>query len=315
MRLSMDLPTANVDLNLPSVGVSVALPSLNLALQSPVLSPFASVLGSRCRSPGDIKILDYTVDKGVTYYRVQVSIGHVVSTPIVWQLQRRYNDFFKMHVMSPEVSKSARLPPKKFLNIGNFDPEFLAQRRFLLEDYLQQAYMRVNPVLDLSFDSFLGFVQHMAEGVNEYNMKMNAPGLESIPPEIRVSIRDSQVKRDEHLARISRITGYNFSFDCNFESIYHAPIDRPYQPNIGNIVNDYYLKNLADHIEKLCKDSMGKEAFLNKASERRIVFRINEASTRYIQCVFEDGVLFVQAKAKNFNCNITSTGDDIESQL
>lgn len=60
-----------------------------------------------------------------------------------WQVLRRYNDFLKLHKNLCVSTLCPSLPEKKF--IGNMQPDFIAQRRFELQEYINKILM--NPIL------------------------------------------------------------------------------------------------------------------------------------------------------------------------
>ncbi|XP_022907290.2 PX domain-containing protein kinase-like protein [Onthophagus taurus] len=60
-----------------------------------------------------------------------------------WRVQKRYNDFVKLHSALQTSGIHLPLPPKKI--VGNMDPKFIAERQQALQKYLNIIVM--NPIL------------------------------------------------------------------------------------------------------------------------------------------------------------------------
>ncbi|GJQ76117.1 hypothetical protein Trydic_g1865 [Trypoxylus dichotomus] len=60
-----------------------------------------------------------------------------------WRVNKRYNDFVKLHSQLQASGLPLSLPPKKI--IGNMDPEFISERQQALQKYLNSVVM--NPIL------------------------------------------------------------------------------------------------------------------------------------------------------------------------
>lgn len=60
-----------------------------------------------------------------------------------WKILRRYNEFFELYKSLKISGIELSLPPKKL--IGNMHPEFIAQRRLNLQEFINSVLM--NPIL------------------------------------------------------------------------------------------------------------------------------------------------------------------------
>ncbi|XP_072401189.1 PX domain-containing protein kinase-like protein [Diabrotica undecimpunctata] len=60
-----------------------------------------------------------------------------------WRINKRYNDFYKLHNVLQSSGIPLELPPKKL--IGNMDPHFIGERQQGLQKYLDSIFM--NPIL------------------------------------------------------------------------------------------------------------------------------------------------------------------------
>lgn len=82
---------------------------------------------------------------GYVQYTIQV---HLAGGEAPWQIHRRFNDFLPLndalHKAYPRFS--APLPPKRWF--GRFNPDFLRERRAILQDYLDQM-LSLPGVLDI----------------------------------------------------------------------------------------------------------------------------------------------------------------------
>lgn len=89
---------------------------------------------------------------GVTYYKIQVSIGD-----IQWKVEHRYSEFFEIHnqlIQEHGISKDL-LPSKKV--IRNKNPTFIETRRKGLEEYLQKILTFLKKTMPKSLVEFLHF--------------------------------------------------------------------------------------------------------------------------------------------------------------
>ncbi|XP_055372565.1 nischarin [Condylostylus longicornis] len=88
------------------------------------------------------------------YYEVKIVIKDVE-----WSVLRRYREFYDFHEKlthsEGHVIAKSLLPPKKIL--GNKNPEFVEQRRKLLEEYIQSLLGLFNDKLPRAFIEFLEF--------------------------------------------------------------------------------------------------------------------------------------------------------------
>ncbi|XP_017769864.1 PREDICTED: PX domain-containing protein kinase-like protein [Nicrophorus vespilloides] len=86
-------------------------------------------------------IENWKTTNGHTEFVIKVHRGPFTNE--TWRIQKRYNDFFKLHSQLQSSGLQLPLPPKKL--IGNMEPDFIAERQQGLQKYLNIILM--NPIL------------------------------------------------------------------------------------------------------------------------------------------------------------------------
>jgi len=84
-----------------------------------------------------------------------------------WPVHRRYSSFATLHqnLRTEGYQQLPTLPDKRIM--GNFDPQFLEQRRVQLEGYLQELLRMPRVRASSPFLGFIGAVQFAAEAATE----------------------------------------------------------------------------------------------------------------------------------------------------
>ena len=142
----------------------------------------------------------------------------------------------------------------------------------------------------------------------------------SLPLAARKNIKEKESKRDDNLARIEKATGQKYTFEVDISSIHNA-LAAAQKDRVGTHIYDSYLTPLADNIEKLCKDDMSKEAFVDATKTRKItLIPDGQKSPSYHPiCSLEGGVLTIYVNdnkdRENFPSNCNETGGDLEKLL
>jgi hypothetical protein len=118
----------------------------------------------------------------------------------------------------------------------------------------------------------------------------------SLPLTIRKNIRDSEPKLKEHLEKINNVTGKEWSFEADWAKLVAAEAIAPYKDQVGSMLQDELMRNLAENLDRLCKSESTKEAFLEATGNSKIVFRHNPKQASYWAVLFENGDLVVEFK-------------------
>lgn len=79
----------------------------------------------------------------LSFQEYVLQIERIYDPDARWQILRRYNDFVALHRSLCIAADCPALPEKKF--IGNKRPDFIAQRRIELQEYINKVLM--NPIL------------------------------------------------------------------------------------------------------------------------------------------------------------------------
>ncbi|VEN48946.1 unnamed protein product [Callosobruchus maculatus] len=93
-----------------------------------------------CSQPGSHKFHSSS-NKNQQEFTIKVYRGPYSNE--IWKVNRRYNDFHKLHSVLLTSGIPLELPPKKL--IGNMDPHFINERQQGLQKYLDSIFM--NPIL------------------------------------------------------------------------------------------------------------------------------------------------------------------------
>lgn len=134
----------------------------------------------------------------------------------------------------------------------------------------------------------------------------------------RKNISDSAETRAGFIGRINKASGLQFEYEIDWESVAPACKERGYDNRAGEVVG-WYLKGLAENVEKICADDMGKEAFAEACEKQNILVKAvpqdEVGSNGYVTCVLKEGVLIVSIGKDRITTNAGNTGSDIMSQL
>ena len=133
----------------------------------------------------------------------------------------------------------------------------------------------------------------------------------------RKNIRDNEEKKKEHLARIEATTGkggVEFTIKDDIQ-VAEQLASKGYADRMGEIFYDSYLNQLAEAVEKACKDNDAKEAFLNTWTTNKITFELDQKAQNYQQITFVNGDLCMACQPSNIWSNISNLGQDIEGRL
>ncbi len=137
----------------------------------------------------------------------------------------------------------------------------------------------------------------------------------ALPLSVRKNIKETEVKRDDNLAKIKQILNCEFSFECDMETIFDAAPES-FKNDIGKIIHEQYLGGLAENLAQIMKDEMSVEAFLEAVPSKKISFKLDELEWgKFIKSVIVDGVYYLVASKKDFPCNFKQAGADIEKIL
>lgn len=133
----------------------------------------------------------------------------------------------------------------------------------------------------------------------------------------RKNISDTSEARAGFVGRINKASGCQFEYEVDWVSIADSATARGYEGRSGDCVN-WYLKAVAENVEKVCADEMGKEAFAETCEKQNIFIKAvpqTEIGDAYTTCTFADGVLVVSIGKDRFSTNAASCGSDIMSRL
>jgi len=132
-----------------------------------------------------------------------------------------------------------------------------------------------------------------------------------------------------NLEKLKTATGVgDWEIEADFEQILEnwkkgkgGKVDTNDLNMVGDRIYMDYLGALTASIIKLCKNDLGKEAFVEAVGEKKIV-RIDVIPELksgdkmwYTRCRFEDGKLVLEILGKGFPSNSSSAGMDIEKLL
>jgi len=117
----------------------------------------------------------------------------------------------------------------------------------------------------------------------------------ALPLVIRKNIRDNEVFLRESLEKINNATGKEFEFEADWGTVV-SQLEQHSKDRIGELYQKDVMKNLADNIEKLCKNETSKEAFYEATSANKIIVKVNDKIPNYWKISFENGALVVEHK-------------------
>jgi hypothetical protein len=134
----------------------------------------------------------------------------------------------------------------------------------------------------------------------------------------RKNIKDREVDRKANLARIEKACGISFDLEVDWPALDAAATAAKYPNRIGDFVYKYYLDGIASNLEKLCKDDMCKEAFVEANDKKLIHFSLvpdSEMEGKYTVCKFDGGVFHVHLSKERICYNAADAGQDIMGRL
>lgn len=132
----------------------------------------------------------------------------------------------------------------------------------------------------------------------------------------RKNISDTSEARAGFVGRMNKAAGIDFEYEVDWESVAEAAKKANYEGRAGDVVG-WYLKGLAENVEKVCADEMGKEAFAETCEKKNMLIKCvpQEETPNYVSCDFADGVLVVSIGRDSLGTNPGNAGSDIMSRL
>ncbi|EFA78601.1 hypothetical protein PPL_08056 [Heterostelium album PN500] len=128
-----------------------------------------------------------------------------------------------------------------------------------------------------------------------------------LPLVTRKSIRDNQEHLDSAVELIKTVSGADWTFEIDFETIFSKLGDGcDYVKNdAGNFFYKEVAMSIANCVERACKQEMTKEALVEANSQSKVIIRVNEdkKNTNYWKYMFEAGSLVVIFRAPP--CNVS----------
>jgi len=120
----------------------------------------------------------------------------------------------------------------------------------------------------------------------------------------RIDIANAQEDLVNNLGRIEKATGVKYDFEVDWVAILPV-MSEDHGNQVGSIVYKNYLKELASNIERLCKDELGKEAFVEKTQEKKLIRFVLDTKEKpnggYSDCAFDpSGVLILHVSKNRF---------------
>jgi len=158
--------------------------------------------------------------------------------------------------------------------------------------------------------------------VNALGKCASASGAMSV--KLQNNLKANEAKRDAHLARLKKATGMDWTLEVEDMVTANSKVDDGYKDRMGEIVYDSYLDNLANAVEKLCKDDMSKEAFVESTAGGKVTFKMVEngandnskwSDNRYSQITLGNGGLTLQIEYGCFWSNVGQVGHHLEEML
>jgi len=152
---------------------------------------------NRGRNPNEVTLpkVEAQKDHGHHIYDILVELRDVVSNkPVLsWTLSKTFNNFKHLDdkVRTLVDHASIHLPPDPLLH--HHGPEFLENRRLLLQTYIQSLYTTLGPFVNDDLNEFLMYSTNVDEAIAEatdiyqaqyiYNVQNVAPPQGFIPPQ------------------------------------------------------------------------------------------------------------------------------------
>jgi len=143
-----------------------------------------------------------------------------------------------------------------------------------------------------------------------------------LPLAARKLIRDGEPKAKATMEKFSKLLGAEFKYEIDWDALHAAlPENNQYRDRIGDFFQGSILEAVYGHVDKLAKDPLGKEAFLESAHKRIIRSRIGDTDKSvhsnhgYNEVRFTDGVCEIIFPPGNFACNVQDCGSNLEKIL
>lgn len=157
------------------------------------------------------------------------------------------------------------------------------------------------------------FTQNAAETGDDLTESTSGEGPLSVA--MRRNISDSAEARAAFIAKINAAAGIEFDYEVDWISFAPVAEKKGYGNRLGETAG-WYLKALANHIEKVCSDELGKEAFAETCDKKMIMLKVvDSVASGDVTSTFEDGVLVVSVAKDRFGVNADATGSDIMGRL
>lgn len=135
----------------------------------------------------------------------------------------------------------------------------------------------------------------------------------------KMNLRDYEADGKKEMERIKAATGVEYQLDLDWVEFDKACTAAKNEGYLGQVVYNFYVKALANSLEKICKDDLAKEAFVEATPKKVIKFKLmSEAEVgdrRFSRSSFEDGAYVLNIGRENFCANTEIVGNDIESLL
>jgi len=152
------------------------------------------------------------------------------------------------------------------------------------------------------------FPANVADTGKDLRKRLGQSSAGGLSLALKQNIRDNEVHRDAHLARITKATGgAPWTFECDWAALAADCGDKNFTDRVAEAIfgKSGFLGYLAEGIEGSCKDDMVKEAINEAASKHKITFIYGQ--TEYssdAEVHYKDGVLQMMQRAGSFPANV-----------
>jgi len=170
---------------------------------------------SRQRSATEVLVsgIEAQKDRGHHIYNVDVALRDILPTrPICWTLAKTFNDFKRLHnkVKNLIDLNLTRLPPDPLFN--NHSAEFLANRKTMLQTYIQNLYLNLGPFANSDLNEFLMYDDNVDEAIAEATDICQAHYLAQMEAEGKTSIRPVASNQNRPFVPSQGINSGNFMY-------------------------------------------------------------------------------------------------------
>jgi len=153
-----------------------------------------------------------------------------------------------------------------------------------------------NPYWQITFKNGAILVTHKKSMANmseleyyDFTEILPVPGTYSLVA--KLNMEKNRPHLEENLARISKATGQEYTFDdSSLEAVYNT-LSKDYQSRVGDLFYDQILRNLAANFERSLKDEMVLEAFNEVATAHQISIVQKKPTPNYWDISFKNGVV------------------------